>query len=636
MESINESTRYVCKEIPFNDVKIHSLFWNRVLDTHHKVTIHTIIERCFQSNRIENFEKAGTYLKMGMDKPLPKDLEFKGRFYDDSDVYKAIEGAAYTLIQYDDNELEKKVDIIIDAISSAQWTDGYLMTYYTIDTQKKGQRWSDMDRHEMYNGGHLIEAAVAYYYATGKGKLLNVAKKMVEHWMDVFGPEKQHWVVGHQEPELALVKLYELTNDSRYLDFSLWLLSERGHAHYISEGRPYLSNKKELFYKSQYNQDHLPIHKQSSVYGHAVRAMYMYTGMADVAKYFDKKEYIIALEKIWENIVYRNMYITGGIGSSRENEGFTVDFDLPNASAYAETCAAIGMVFFNHRLNLLHENAKYADIIEKELYNGVLAGVSLSGDKFFYVNPLEVNGKTVEEGGHRRRQEWFKTSCCPTNIARFIPCISQYIYAQKKERLYINQYISSSGNIDIKGIPITITQETNYPWDGNIQINFDLKEKVNTTLCFRIPEWCDEYSYKFSGKICSSVRKQKGYICLEVELEKDSVLNLEFSMPVRKVHMDPRVEEDLGKIALQRGPIVYAFEKFDNPTGIEDILITRDTQFEAVWDSQMLGGVIKLNVQTENNKWVGIPYYVWDNRELGEMKVFVDEKTDNVRNKHIK
>lgn len=626
----NKNSMNVCTAVPFKDVKVNSPFWNRILNTHHRVTIHTVIDKCIESGRVDNFINAGKYLQMGMDKPLPEELKFKGRFYDDSDVYKAIEGAAYSLMQYEDSVLEKKVDSIIDAIYTAQWPDGYVMTFYTIDPEKKGLRWTDMDRHEMYCGGHMIEAAVAYYYATGKEKLLNIAKKMVEGWMNTFGPDKRHWVEGHEEPELALVKLYELTKDDRYLDFAAWLLSERGHDYYVSEGRPYL-NRDELFYKREYHQDHLPVEKQSFVCGHAVRAMYMYTGMADIAKYFNNKKYMVALEKIWENIVYRNMYITGGIGSSKENEGFTVDFDLPNASAYAETCAAIGMVFFNERMNLLHEDGKFADVVERELYNGVLSGVSLSGDRFFYVNPLESDGKTFEEGGHRRRQEWFKTSCCPTNIARFIPCVSQYIYAQRKSRLYINQYISSTGNVKINGVPVKIIQETNYPWEGKIKIQFKPEEKINTTLCFRIPEWCDEYTYNYSGRINSGVHKNKGYICLDVILDGEGVLDIDFAMPVKKVHMDPRVIEDAGRVALQRGPVVYAFEGIDNSKGIRNIKINRSTQFNWIWEPNELGGIVKLSVLTDGEEWQAVPYYAWDNRELCEMMVFVKEELDNER-----
>ncbi|HYF83320.1 MAG TPA: beta-L-arabinofuranosidase domain-containing protein [Clostridia bacterium] len=626
-----ENSRSVCRAVSFTDVKIHSLFWDRILKTHHEVTIRTVINRCFESKRVENFIKAEKYLQIGLEKPLPKELEFEGRFYDDSDVYKAIEGASYSLLQYADIELEEKLDEIIDSVSSAQWADGYLMTFYTIDPQNKSRRWTDMDRHEMYNGGHLIEAAIAYYRATGKNKLLNVAIRMVEHWISIFGSDKNHWVEGHQEPELALVKLYELTGDRRYLNFSLWLLSERGSGHYISSTRPYIDDKKELFYKSEYAQDHLPVEKQSFVCGHAVRAMYMYSGMADVAKYFNKKDYIAALEKIWENTVHRNMYITGGIGSSSENEGFSDDFDLPNASAYAETCAAIGMVFFNHRMNLLHKDAKYAHIIEKELYNGILAGVSLSGDRFFYANPLEVTGQAFLEGEHKRRQEWYKTSCCPTNIARFIPCISEYIYAEDHGQLYINQYISSTGNIRINDINVNITQKTDYPWNGKIEINFSAEENVSPTLCFRVPDWCEEYSYKYSGKTGPSIHMQKGYVCMDVILEKNSTLSIDFVMTVRKTHMDPRVIEDSGKTALQRGPVIYAFEKADNPLGIDDIYITRFTRFDTIWDSQMLGGIMKLKVSTDGKQWLAIPYYTWDNREPGAMRVFVDEEIDNSR-----
>lgn len=616
--------------IYFKDIKIKSLFWNKILDKNYKVTINTVIDKCFKTGRVDNFIKSGKYLKIGMDKPLPDELKFEGRFYDDSDVYKAIEGAAYTLMQYDDKELENNIDRVIEAIESAQWPDGYIMTYYTIDPEKKGQRWSDMDKHEMYNGGHLIEAAVAYYYATGKDKLLNVAKKMVNCWMNTFGPGKRHWVEGHQEPELALIKLYELTKDKKYIEFALWLLSERGHGHYFSESRPYL-DKDELFYKSEYCQDHIPVEQQSFVCGHAVRAMYMYSGMADIARYMNKKEYIAALDRIWENIIEKNMYVTGGIGSSVENEGFTYDFDLPNLTAYAETCASIGMVFFNHRMNLLHRDAKYADIIEKEIYNGVLSGVSLNGDKFFYINPLEANGKKYEEGGHRRRQEWFKTSCCPTNLARFLPSISQYIYSLDNEGFYINQYIGSQANIKINNNEVLIIQKTNYPWDGEVEITFLPKENVITDIYFRIPNWCSEYSYYFKGKVYEPIKYNKGYICLKVKIDKESKLYINFDMPVLKVHMDPRVKEDEGKVALQRGPIVYCFEKEDNPDGINDIIIKRETKFETIWDPNMLDGIIKINVINGRQKWIAIPYYAWDNRSLGEMKVFVEEEIDNAR-----
>ncbi|MDP4147206.1 MAG: glycoside hydrolase family 127 protein [Bacillota bacterium] len=625
-----QSTENVCRAIPFTDVKIDSLFWNSVLETHHRVTVHTVVNRCIETNRVNNFIKSGKYLKMGIDKPLPKELEFEGRFYDDSDVYKAIEGAAYSLMQYKDEALEKKIDTIIDAIEEAQWFDGYLMTFYTIDPENKGQRWTDMDRHEMYCGGHLIEAAIAYYSATGKDKLLKVSKKMVDHWMKIFGPDKRDWVPGHQEVELALVKLYELTQDRRYLDFALWLLSERGKDHYVSEGRPYL-DKDQLFYKREYHQDHLPVEEQSFVSGHAVRAMYMYTGMADVAKYFNKKEYMNALTKIWENIVYSNMYITGGIGSSIENEGFTEDFDLPNVSAYAETCAAIGMVFFNHRMNLLYEDGKYAHIIEREIYNGVLSGVSLSGDRFFYVNPLESDGKPFEEGGHKRRQEWFKTSCCPTNLSRFLPCVSEYIYAQKNEKIYINQYISSTGSININGVNLNIIQQNNFPWDGEVEVKLKADKKVNATICFRIPDWCEEYSYQYSGNINSPIGLKKEYVCMDIEINGEETLKIIFVMKVKKVHMDPRVKEDQGKIALQRGPVVYAFEEVDNPHGIDDILIGRDTQFYSEWSPDLLRGIVRLKVKNDEKEWNAIPYYAWDNRELGKMSVFVKELIDNTR-----
>ncbi|MEY4661476.1 MAG: hypothetical protein RLZZ42_1428, partial [Bacteroidota bacterium] len=424
--------------VNFSEVQITDAFWRSKID---KVATKTLDACIFQTEvktgRIRNFEQV----------LLGKSGKHEGVFYDDSDVYKALEAMAYAIKNTGNKELEKKADEWIDKIAAAQQPDGYLNTFYTLTGLSN--RWSDMSMHEDYCGGHLIEAAVAYADATGKKKLLEVATKWADHFDQQFGPDKKHWVTGHQELELALVKLFRVTKNERYLKLADWLLDERGRK--VARGYTWTEWK-----DTGYTQDLVPVKAQSEITGHAVRAMYLYTGAADVAAHTGDKDYLSAMRRVWEDVVYRNMYITGGIGSAGSNEGFTRDYDLPNEQAYCETCASVGMVFWNQRMNSLTGQAEYIDVLERSLYNGALDGLSLSGDRFFYGNPLASTGKHA-------RKEWFGTACCPSNIARLISSLGNYIYGQVGNKIYVNLFVGSQTTFPLQKGEMRLKLETGYP-----------------------------------------------------------------------------------------------------------------------------------------------------------------------------
>ena len=431
--------------VNFSQVNVTDQFWKPKID---KVATKTLEACIYQTEtatpRIRNFEKVAR----------AKGEEHEGIFYDDSDVFKALEAMAYSLKTHPSEVMEKKCDEWIDKIAAAQQPDGYLNTWYTL----KGiqDRYTDMSMHEDYNAGHMIEAGVAYFNATGKRKLLDVCIKWADHFGAIFGPGKKHWVTGHQELELALVKLYKVTNNIAYLNLSDWLLSERGKK--LAKGYTWTDWK-----DTAYAQDVVPVKEQKEITGHAVRAMYMYTGAADVAAQTGDTAYLKAMRTVWEDVVYRNMYITGGIGSAGSNEGFSVDYDLPNEQAYCETCASVGMVFWNQRMNALTGNAEYMDVLERSLYNGALDGLSLSGDRFFYGNPLASRGQ------HQRR-EWFGTACCPANIARLVASLGDYIYAYNDNAVFVNLYVGSNTSIKLKNGILGLKMETNYPWEGKVKV----------------------------------------------------------------------------------------------------------------------------------------------------------------------
>ncbi|WP_195205229.1 glycoside hydrolase family 127 protein [Parabacteroides distasonis] len=593
-EDIKEQPLKMIEQIDFSHVKINDNFWSPRLSKHVSATLPVCIDQIEnQTGRIRNFENAAK-----------GEGEHSGIFFDDSDVYKALEGMAYSLINNPDPELEKKADEWIDKFAAAQQPDGYINTFYTLTGLDK--RWTNMDKHEMYCAGHMIEAGVAYYQATGKRKLLDVCIRMTDHMMSQFGPGKKHWVPGHEEIELALVKLYQTTQEQKYLDFAYWLLEERGHGHGTmgDEGK----------WDPVYYQDIVPVRQLTDISGHAVRCMYLYCGMADVAALKNDTGYIATIDRLWDDVVHRNMYITGGIGSSRDNEGFTEDYDLPNLDAYCETCASVGMVLWNQRMNQLTGDSKYIDVLERSLYNGALAGISLGGDRFFYVNPLESKGD-------HHRQEWYGCACCPSQLSRFLPSIGNYIYASSNDALWVNLYIGNTGQIRIGETDILLKQETNYPWDGLVKLTISTSQPLEKEIRLRIPDWCKTYDLSINGKKIK-VPKEKGYAVIK-DWKSQDVIALDMDMPVEIVAADPHVKENIGKRAIQRGPLVYCMEEIDNPEYFDQIQLSPSTTFQTAFVSDILNGIKTIKTNGRAQSATFIPYYAWDNRKAGKMRVWI-------------
>lgn len=595
------------KAVTFDKVKIQDGFWGPRLKTLREVTLRTCIKKCEETGRISNFLKAAGKLEG----------EYEGMFFNDSDVYKVLEGIAYSLVNNPEDELENKADEIIDAITAAQQEDGYLSTYFTL--VKPENKWLDMNGHEDYCGGHMIEAAIAYFKATGKRKFLDTAIKLADHYVNVFGGGTKHWSPGHQEIELALMKLYNETGNEKYMKLARWFLEERGHGHYFfKEGFTF---DRDEHGGAPYSQDDKPVRELTDIAGHAVRAMYMYSAMTDIAAATGDAGYMVALERLWDSTVYRNMYITGGIGSSQYNEGFTGDYDLPNDSAYCETCASVGMVYWNHRMNLMYCDGKYADILELAMYNGALAGMSCSGDRFFYVNPLETDGT-------HHRQEWFDVSCCPTQTARFITSIGNYIYATSEEGIYTNLYIGGTGEIRLKDTGIRLVQETGYPWQGTVRITVDPEEALEFGMYLRIPGWCRNADVKINGIQIEDKFVEKGYLILYRVWNKNDVIELNLEMPVERVAAHPKVIMDKGKLALKRGPVVYCFEETDNKGCYESISLSAQTEFLVKQWNDVIDGISAIEARNPvtGTLYTAVPYYAWDNREPGRMKVWVQDK----------
>lgn len=593
-EDIKEQPLKMIEQIDFSHVKINDNFWSPRLSKHVSATLPVCIDQIEnQTGRIRNFENAAK-----------GEGEHSGIFFDDSDVYKALEGMAYSLINNPDPELEKKADEWIDKFAAAQQPDGYINTFYTLTGLDK--RWTNMDKHEMYCAGHMIEAGVAYYQATGKRKLLDVCIRMADHMMSQFGPGKRHWVPGHEEIELALVKLYQTTQEQKYLDFAYWLLEERGHGHGTmgDEGK----------WDPVYYQDIVPVRQLTDISGHAVRCMYLYCGMADVAALKNDTGYIAAMDRLWDDVVHRNMYITGGIGSSRDNEGFTEDYDLPNLDAYCETCASVGMVLWNQRMNQLTGDSKYIDVLERSLYNGALAGISLGGDRFFYVNPLESKGD-------HHRQEWYGCACCPSQLSRFLPSIGNYIYASSDDALWVNLYIGNTGQIRIGETDILLTQETDYPWDRSVKLTISTSQPLEKEIRLRIPNWCKTYDLSINGKRIN-VSEEKGYAVIK-DWKSQDVIALDMDMPVEIVAADPHVKENFGKRAIQRGPLVYCMEEIDNPEYFDQIQLSPSTTFQTAFVSDILNGIKTIKTNGRAQSATFIPYYAWDNRKAGKMRVWI-------------
>jgi len=606
------------RPVPFTAVKLADSLWAPRIETNRRYTVPHNIETCEKTGRISNYSKAA-----GKEKG-----KFEGIYFNDSDVYKMLEGVSYTLATRRDPELEAKLDEIIAEIAAAQQPDGYLNTYYTL--AEPGKRWTDLpEKHELYCAGHLFEAAVAHHRATGKRTLLDVATRYADHIDSTFGPGKRSGVCGHEEIELALVKLYEVTGEERYLKLASYFIDERGRG----TDRP-------LF--GEYCQDHKPVREQSDIVGHAVRATYLYSGVADIAAYTGDRGLVDAMERVWSNVTKKKMYVTGGIGTSSKNEGFTVDYDLPNESAYAETCASIGMALWNYRLFLLHGDGRFTDVFEQVLLNGLLSGVGLDGKKFFYVNPLASRGK-------HHRQPWFDCACCPTNVVRFLPSVGGYMYASSDDAVWVNFYGSSQAKLSFgkRGAEksLRIDQESGYPWSGAARLVLVPDSTATFEVRLRVPGWCARPpSVRVNGQPLATGEPERGYLPIRREWKAGDAIEIDLPMEIERLESHPGVTGNLGRVALRRGPVIYCLEATDNGGRALDLVLPRETKLTAEHRPDLLGGVTVLRgrgLRVKPAGWEGdlyhtaapaepveilaVPYHAWDNREPGEMAVWIPE-----------
>jgi uncharacterized protein len=600
---------YPIRPVPFTAIRVSDNFWAPVIRRNHDVTIPIALNQCYRTGRVDNFLFAGKIKSGSFCTEFP---------FDDSDIYKIIEGASYSLQTFPDKNLEARIDTLIFYIGKAQEPDGYLYTNRTIDSthlhpwagKKRWEKDPELS-HELYNCGHLYEAAVAHFQATGKRSMLDIAVKNADLLVRDFGPGKLAYEPGHQVVEMGLVKMYRVTGKREYLDLAKFFLDIRGKG-------------------TEYSQDHMKVTEQTQAVGHAVRAMYLYSGMADVAAITGDQAYVHALDLIWHDLISTKFYITGGIGAAAGHEGFGPPYDLPNMTAYNETCASIGEVYWNFRLFLLHGESTYYDVLERVLYNGLISGVSLSGDHFFYPNPLESSGQHA-------RSEWFGCACCPSNICRFIPSIPGYIYATDRDRLYVNLFIGSSADIDLGGDHVEIIQRTAYPWEGQVEITINPDRNQKMEVAVRIPGWAenqpvpgDLYSFKAGetdalaltvNGVPAHYSLDKGYAVIKRKWKKGDHLSIDFPMPVRRIIANEKVIADQGRVALQRGPLVYCAEWPDfKDSKVLNRKLSDKEDIKAEFRQDLLSGV---TILTGKADFIAIPYYTWANRGQGEMAVWL-------------
>ena len=619
----NEAPLLKLRAVPFTDVQITDSFWAPRRETNRVASIPANLRQIFETGAVRNFELAAQGATNG----------FSGRFpFMDSDVYKALEAAAYSLATHPDPALDRRLDEIIAKVAAAQQPDGYLNTFYTV--KYPGRRWTNLrDSHELYCAGHLFEAAVAHCQATGKRNLLDIAVKYADHIDSVFGlPPKRMGYPGHPEIELALVKLWRATGERRYFELARFFVENRGK-HFFADEHKTPPDR----YDGTYWQDDVPIYDHRNIKGHAVRACYLLSGVTDVAAETGNSALLQMLGSVWRNTTERNLYLTGGIGSSAHNEGFTADYDLPNLTAYQETCATVALAQWNHRLALLYGDAKYADVVERALYNGVLAGVSQDGTKFFYVNPLESSG------GHHR-QPWFSCACCPPNVARTLASLGGYAYAMRDDGLWVNLYIQGAAKAEVAGQTVTLSVATDYPWDGAVILKPELAKPARFKLRLRIPGWCNpgSVSVKVNRKTYHNPVFDSGYVELNREWRKGDVVELNLPMSVQRIAANPNVAANQGLLAIQRGPMVYCVEQCDQSELLSSLALPADAELKAEKDTKLFGGVIVLKGFGEvaaDLEWKrklyqpasptrrvpikAIPYYAWDNRQAGALKVWM-------------
>jgi len=582
--------------VPFTEVKLQDAFWAPRIKTNREKSLPHNFTWCEQTGRISNFAKAAGLVPG----------KFEGIYFNDSDIYKVLEGASYSLADHPDPALAKTVDDVIAKIAAAQQPNGYLNTYFTlVEPQNRWKNFAAM--HELYCAGHLFEGAVAHWRATGKRTFLDVAIKLADHIEATFGPDKRHEVPGHEEIELALVKLSQATGQKKYLKLARFFLDIRG------------DQKQREKLHGPYCQDHVPVRDQRQIVGHAVRAMYFYSGVADVAAYTGDAGFIRAMDALWQDVVLRKMYVTGGIGARHAGEAFGDPYELPNQSAYCETCAAIGLAFWAHRLNLLDGDARYADVLERALYNGILSGIALDGQHFFYVNPLA-------SAGNHHRQPFYGCACCPSNVVRLVPSIPGYVYATSDNGVYVNLYAAGTATVAIGGTKVKLTQETNYPWDGKITLTIAPGQPAAFAVYLRIPGWSKRAVYTVAGERVEQAPLLDGYVRVLRTWKPGDTIVLELPMPVERIEAHPRVKDDAGRVAIQRGPVVYCFEAADNDEPVQNIVLARDPKFTTEHRSDLLGGVTVIKAQTRKGSTVtAVPYYAWDHRKPGPMVVWVGQ-----------
>jgi uncharacterized protein len=634
---------YSIQAVNFTKVKLTDNFWLPRLKMNHTATIPASFERCDKTGRVKNFEMAAAR---------------SGKFctifpFDDTDIYKTIEGASYSLSLFPDKKLETYIDTLIAKIGAAQEPDGYLYTARTIDPLHP-HSWSGTERwqkeregsHELYNAGHLYEAASAHYYATGKRTLLDIALKNADLVCSVFGPGKRHIAPGHEIVEMGLVKLYRITGKKEYLETAKDFIEERGHE--VS----YDAKSKDQWKNGSYWQDNVPVVDQTEAEGHAVRAGYLYSGVADVAALTGDEKFVSAIDKIWENMVSTKFYVNGGVGAIPGGESFGDNYQLPNATAYNETCAAIANVYWNQRMFLLHGDSKYIDVLERSLYNALLSGVGLDGKSFFYSNAMQVKNSFNHGALERSRAGWFDCSCCPTNLVRLLPSVPGYMYAQQGDNVFVNLFANSTTEISVHNKPVSIEQQNNYPWDGNLKFVVSPKSSDAFNLMVRIPGWAqnsvlpsDLYSFvsatnnkveiKINGQPVEYAM-QKGYALLNKKWKKGDVIEVNLPMETKLIKANENLKDDIGKVAVERGPLVYCAEWKDNDGKAANIIMPPGTNFTPEFKSEILNGVevlkttapvIEINKEgtslaTVNKTVTLIPYYAWANRGEGEMMIW--------------
>ena len=625
----DKSRDYPIQPLPITSARIQDEFWKPRIDTAVNTTIPYDFEKCEETGRIDNFAKAGGQMEG----------EHQGIFYNDSDVFKVVQGASYALQISPNPALENYLDDLIDKFAAAQEDDGYLYTARTIDPANTAEpcgpeRWSNLIvNHELYNVGHMYEAAVAYFEATGKRKFLDIALKNADLIDSVFGADKLRDVPGHQEIEIGLVALYRVTGDGRYLRLATFFLDERGEA-----------NGRELYGANC--QDHQPVVEQREAVGHAVRAGYMYAGMTDIAALSGDRRYAAAVKGLWENVVGKKLALTGGIGARHDGEAFGDDYELPNLTAYNETCAAQALILWNHRMFLLTGEARYIDILERALYNGFLSGVGMDGRSFYYVNPLACDGVyQFNLGTAMSRQPWYQTSCCPTNVVRLLPSLSGYIYARRERDIYVNLYAAGSAQLHIDGCDIQIEQATSYPWDGAITIDVTASQPASFDLRLRIPAFArgqplpsDLYRYLPAadeairltvGGRETPLTIQNGYALVSRRWEGTTRIVLRLPLPIRRVIAHVAVDDLGGKVALERGPIVYALESADSDAPVLDLRLDDTSHLISEYRPDLLGGLTIIRGRARDTggaeiPFTAIPYYAWGHRGAGTMTVWLN------------